>query len=105
MQNFISSAVLRTQPQSCPIDTGAVMLRTALRPPLAGKQLLAPRRSSQIYPSPAGSLLGRMHRAISDSAYIDPDFKLEGSSTGPLQGLTFAVKDLFDVRPSPMCTS
>ena len=30
-----------------------------------------------------------------------PDsFELEGAESGPLKGLTFAAKDLYDVRPS-----
>lgn len=30
-------------------------------------------------------------------AYIDRDLAVPGAPTGPLKGLTFAVKDLFDV--------
>ena len=37
--------------------------------------------------------------ALSTSPYIDPDFIVQGSAEGPLKGLTFAVKDLFDVSP------
>ena len=32
------------------------------------------------------------------SAYIDPSIELRGSENGPLQGMTFAVKDLFDIE-------
>ena len=39
--------------------------------------------------------------AVSTSPYIDPDFQIKGSAEGPLKGLTFAVKDLFDVRLVP----
>ncbi|KAG2488367.1 hypothetical protein HYH03_013056 [Edaphochlamys debaryana] len=31
------------------------------------------------------------------NAYIDRDLTIEGASNGPLKGLTFAVKDLFDI--------
>lgn len=31
-------------------------------------------------------------------AYIDPNLELPPTGSGPLDGLTFAVKDLFDVR-------
>ena len=31
-------------------------------------------------------------------AYIDRDLRVQGAPTGPLAGLTFAVKDLFDVE-------
>ena len=46
---------------------------------------------------------------LSTSPYIDPDFKIDGdnSAEGPLRGLTFAVKDLYDVRaywPIEGCT-
>ncbi len=32
------------------------------------------------------------------NAYIDKDLTVQGAASGPLKGLTFAVKDLFDVR-------
>ncbi|KAK9806598.1 hypothetical protein WJX73_006958 [Symbiochloris irregularis] len=32
------------------------------------------------------------------SAFIDPEVRVLGASTGPLHGLTFAVKDLYDVK-------
>lgn len=32
------------------------------------------------------------------NAYIDKDLTVQGAASGPLQGLTFAAKDLFDVR-------
>ena len=38
-----------------------------------------------------------MARALSDSPYIDAGFKLDGSGTGPLQGLKFAAKDMYNV--------
>lgn len=40
------------------------------------------------------------YRAQADesNAYIPDGPYIEGSPTGPLRGLTFAVKDLFDVR-------
>lgn len=31
-------------------------------------------------------------------AFIDPDVRIQGSLTGPLQGLSFALKDLYDVE-------
>ena len=37
-------------------------------------------------------------------AYVDPDLVVPGAASGPLSGLTFAIKDLFDVRRSfPAC--
>lgn len=33
------------------------------------------------------------------SAYMPDSFELEGAESGPLKGLTFAAKDLYDVRP------
>ena len=33
------------------------------------------------------------------SAYMPDSFVLEGAESGPLKGLTFAAKDLYDVRP------
>ena len=33
------------------------------------------------------------------SAYMPDSFELEGAHSGPLKGLTFAAKDLYDVRP------
>ena len=33
------------------------------------------------------------------SAYMPDSFALEGGDSGPLKGLTFAAKDLYDVRP------
>lgn len=54
----------------------------------------------------------------SNSAYIDADLTIEGNRDGPLCGLTFAVKDMYDVSlsrlnsylctqaslPSPLCS-
>ena len=37
-------------------------------------------------------------QADESNAYIPDGPYIEGSPTGPLRGLTFAVKDLFDVR-------
>lgn len=33
-----------------------------------------------------------------DSAYVDAELEVAGAADGPLAGLTFAVKDMFDVR-------
>ena len=41
-------------------------------------------------------------KASNDSgAFIDPDLTISGKQQGPLQGLTFAIKDLYDVGLSP----
>jgi len=45
----------------------------------------------------AGERAMAVNATISDSPYIDPAVVIPGSRTGPLQGKTFAVKDLFDV--------
>lgn len=35
--------------------------------------------------------------SASTSAYVDPDLEIVGAKDGSLAGLTFAVKDMFDV--------
>ena len=35
--------------------------------------------------------------AESNSAYIDAGLAIDGASSGPLSGLTFAAKDMYDV--------
>ena len=45
---------------------------------------------------------------VSSKAYIDERCTVKGREGGPLQGLTFAVKDMYDVRffrPQTMITS
>jgi len=41
--------------------------------------------------------------ATSSSAYIDADLEVAGSKSGVLSGLTFAVKDMYDVRLRDLC--
>ena len=38
----------------------------------------------------------------SSSAYIDADLTVPGSKNGILSGLTFAVKDMYNVRCRPL---
>ncbi len=40
-------------------------------------------------------------QADESNAYVPDGPYIEGSPTGPLHGLTFGVKDLFDVRRCP----
>lgn len=39
--------------------------------------------------------------ATTSGAYIDADVEIAGSKAGILSGLTFAVKDMYDVGPIP----
>jgi len=39
--------------------------------------------------------------ATNSGAYIDEDLEIVGSKAGILSGLTFAVKDMYDVCPIP----
>ncbi len=39
-----------------------------------------------------------------NNAYIDKALTVPGAAEGPLKGLTFAVKDLFDVGVGPTAT-
>lgn len=44
---------------------------------------------------------GRMSN--NNNAFIDPDIHVEATKPGPLTGLTFAAKDLFDVSQARIC--
>ena len=51
-------------------------------------------------PCPAGRevrLAALRPMAASSSAYIDASLAIDGASSGPLSGLTFAAKDMYDV--------
>ena len=45
----------------------------------------------------AGSMASAAAKRAKSGAYIDPDLRFAGNEAGPLKGLTFAVKDLYDV--------
>ncbi|KAG1668983.1 hypothetical protein FOA52_000576 [Chlamydomonas sp. UWO 241] len=51
--------------------------------------------------SAAGAATSASAPSPRDSAYIDAQLSVAGASSGPLRGMTFAVKDLFDVAGHP----
>jgi len=54
--------------------------------------------SSPVRSTPSNRAIPARGMATSSSAYIDADLEVAGSKSGVLSGLTFAVKDMYDVR-------